>query len=69
VACLLVPRAYVFPSFLLFAWWSPVLFLVRIHLISLPFSLCRTPDHHLEKQGIRLILVAIALLAIPVISP
>jgi hypothetical protein len=29
VACLPVPRAQVFPSFLLFAWWPPLLFLVR----------------------------------------
>jgi hypothetical protein len=29
VACLLVPRAQVFSSFLLFAWWPPLLFLVR----------------------------------------
>jgi hypothetical protein len=30
VACLPAPRAQVFPSFLLFAWWSPRLFLIRI---------------------------------------
>jgi hypothetical protein len=29
VACLPVPRAQVFTSFLLFAWWPPLLFLVR----------------------------------------
>ena len=28
-ACLPIPRAYVFSSFLLFAWWPPLLFLVR----------------------------------------
>jgi hypothetical protein len=34
VACLPVPRAWVFSSFLLFiAWWPPLLFLVRISLI------------------------------------
>jgi hypothetical protein len=27
-ACLHIPRAWVFPSFLIFAWWSPMLFLV-----------------------------------------
>jgi hypothetical protein len=31
VACLHVPRAYVFSSFLLFAWWPPLLCLVRIY--------------------------------------
>jgi hypothetical protein len=30
VVCLLVPRAWAFSSFLLFAWWPPLLFLVRI---------------------------------------
>jgi hypothetical protein len=30
VACLPVPRAWVFPSFLLFAWWPPLLFLAII---------------------------------------
>jgi hypothetical protein len=29
VACVHVPRALVFFSFLLFAWWSPLLFLLR----------------------------------------
>jgi hypothetical protein len=29
-ACLHVPRASIFPSFILFAWWSPLLLLVRI---------------------------------------
>jgi hypothetical protein len=29
VACLPVPRAYVFPSFPLFAWWSPLHFFVK----------------------------------------
>jgi hypothetical protein len=29
VACLPVPRAKVFSCFLLFAWWPPLLFLVR----------------------------------------
>jgi hypothetical protein len=33
VACLPVPRAKVFPSFLLFAWWLMLLFLVRILII------------------------------------
>jgi hypothetical protein len=36
VACLPVPRAWVFPSFLLFAWWPPLLFLVRIFLLIIP---------------------------------
>jgi hypothetical protein len=42
VACLPVPRAYVFSSFLLFAWWPPLLFLVRINYlvrITLLYSL------------------------------
>jgi hypothetical protein len=30
VACLPVPRALLFPSFLLFAGWSPLVFLQRI---------------------------------------
>jgi phosphoenolpyruvate carboxylase len=29
VVCLHVPRAYVFTSSVLFAWWPPLLFLVR----------------------------------------
>jgi hypothetical protein len=29
VVCLLVPRAHVFSSFLLFAWWSQLLFPIR----------------------------------------
>jgi hypothetical protein len=29
VACLPFPRAHVFSSFLLFAWWPPLLFLIR----------------------------------------
>jgi hypothetical protein len=29
VARLPVPRAYVFSSFLLFAWWPPLLFLIK----------------------------------------
>jgi hypothetical protein len=33
VACLPVPRAQVFSSFLRFAWWPPLLFLVRIFCI------------------------------------
>jgi hypothetical protein len=33
VACLPVPRAQVFPFFLLFAWWPPLLFLVRNGII------------------------------------
>jgi hypothetical protein len=31
VACLRVPRTKVFSSFLLFAWWPPLLFLLRIY--------------------------------------
>jgi hypothetical protein len=30
VACLLVFRNYILSSFLHFAWWSPLLFLLRI---------------------------------------
>jgi hypothetical protein len=34
VACLPVPRAKVFTtSFFLFAWWPPLLFLVRIYFV------------------------------------
>jgi hypothetical protein len=32
VACLFVPRAYVFSSFILLGWWSPLLFLARLFI-------------------------------------
>jgi hypothetical protein len=46
VACLPVPRAKVFSSFLLFAWWPPLLFLVRINYqvrITLPPTVLAHP--------------------------
>jgi hypothetical protein len=35
VARLPVPRAYVFPSLLRFAWWPPLLFLVKNVLLNI----------------------------------
>jgi hypothetical protein len=34
VACLPVPRALVFSSRFLFAWWSPLLFILRFFIIE-----------------------------------
>jgi hypothetical protein len=43
VACPPVPRAYVFSSFLLFAWWPPLLFLVSFFFIIIFISIMH-PD-------------------------
>jgi hypothetical protein len=37
VACLHVPRAWAFSLFIFFAWWSPLIFRLRI------FRLCKQP--------------------------